>query len=698
VPQTERFDDTHSLSLGSSTKELKPGDTVGGAYILKSLLGQGGMGYVFLAEHNIIKKDYALKIIRPDKLDEFSWKRFEIEGRVIAKLDHPNLVKIYNMGLDQGSYPFYVMDLLPGQSLSDYINQDDGLTFEQCLDIFRQVAQGLAYAHKKGIVHRDIKPANIILLKEESDKAGFQAKVVDFGLAKVINPVAGQAITTKGQIFGSPYYMSPEQCQGQAVDHRSDIYSLGCALFESIAGEPPFVGANAMQTLMMHIESAMPKLADRFSEQPAIAVDSLIAKMTAKEPQDRYQSMDEVAAALERLQKRGTSLFSNSGLRDRTTTTTNTRTAGESDSSIVQSSFLTRADSKWFLVGSLFVVLSLVVAFAYADRAMLFSGIKTASPSTELIAFGPIKSHFAADSGLRVFQFPDESIGSIVDSSTNEDHNAAGTVSVSRDHGYTLSLNENLVPITFKCPQVLEQIGKDEFVGLELKAKLGMFIAAKSETNDQKLDSNGPTRSERVANSQKQLISILKIVSGWSKLGALSIEDFTLNKEVFDSIDRLPYLEVLIVRSSEFSIRDLSEYKFLSRLKFLRMQEPGERQIDSLLCKLAGSSNLNVLELDKVDFSAPALAQLRHCPHLVKLSFKQVLVSDDAIEAICQLPALRSISFDKVKLTDSQIAALAKRKKLKVVLQASDYFGRDLEQEQALWKTYREKFPTVVFR
>ena len=693
MSETERFDETNSLSLGGGNRAIKPGDIIGGAYILKSLLGHGGMGYVFLAEHNIIKKDYALKIIRPDKLDEFSWKRFEVEGRVIAKLDHPNLVKIYNMGLDQGIYPFYVMDLLPGQSLSDYIKQDAGLSFEQCLDIFRQVAQGLAYSHKKGIVHRDIKPANIILIKEENDKNVFQAKVVDFGLAKVINPVAGQAITTKGQIFGSPLYMSPEQCQGQAVDHRSDIYSLGCALFESIAGEPPFVGANAMQTLMMHTESAMPKLADRFSEQPAIAVDSLLAKMTAKEPQDRYQSMDEVAAALERLQRRGTSLSlsSNSGLRDETTTTTTT-------SSIVQSSFLSRADSKWFLVGALFVVLSIVVAFVYADRAVLFSGIKTSSPSTDLIAFGPIKSHLAADTGLRVFQFPATSIGSIIDLSNSEDHNARGTVSVSKDHTYTLSLNENLVPIAFQCPQVLEQIGKDEFVGLELKAKLGMFISTKSVVNDQKLDLSGPTRSERVANSQKQLLSILKIVSDWSKLSVLTLEDFTLNKEIFESIDRLPHLELLMVKSSEFSMGDFSQYNFLSRLRFLRIQDPGERQIDSLLYKLAGSANLNVLELDNVDFSAPALQQLGRCLHFRTLALKQVLVSDDHIKAICQIHGLRSVSFDRVKLTDSQIAALVKRKKLEVVLQATDYFVNDLGQNRVLWKTYREKFPTVVFR
>ena len=168
MSQTERFDDTNFLSLGSSTRELKPGDIVGGAYTLKSLLGQGGMGYVFLAQHNIIKKDYALKIIRPDKMDDFSWQRFEIEGRVIAKLDHPNIVKIYNMGIDQGKCPYYVMDLLNGRALSNYIDDDDGLTFEQCLDIFRQVAEGLAYAHRKGIVHRDVKPANIIVLKEEN--------------------------------------------------------------------------------------------------------------------------------------------------------------------------------------------------------------------------------------------------------------------------------------------------------------------------------------------------------------------------------------------------------------------------------------------------------------------------------------------------------------------------------------------------
>lgn len=690
MSNTERFDDTHFVSLGSGIQAIKPGDTVGGAYVLKSLLGQGGMGYVFLAEHNIIKKDYALKIIRPDRLDQSSWQRFETEGRVIAKLDHPNIVKIYNMGIDQGLYPFFVMDLLPGQALAAYIHQDDGLTFEQCLDIFRQVALGLAYAHKKGIVHRDIKPANIILLKDGDD---FQAKVVDFGLAKVINPVAGQAITAKGQIFGSPYYMSPEQCQGEAVDHRSDIYSLGCALFESIAGEPPFVGANAMQTLLMHTESAMPKLADRFSEQPAIAVDAVIAKMTAKEPKERYQSMDEVAAALDRLRARGASLLLNSGKPKAGIA------AGESDNSIVQSSFLSRADSKWFFVGALFVISSILVAAAYAlKESFLISSSNSSSSPQAFSSFGPIKSHLATDTGLRVFQFPDTSIGSIVDLSTNEDHDAKGTVSVSNQHSYTLCLNENLKPITFKSPQVLEQIGKDEFTGLELRAKLGLFISAGSAVNDQKLDLSGPARSERVANSQEQLLAILKIVSGWSKLTVLTLEDFTLNKNIFESIDSLPYLRMLNVKSSDFSISDFSEYKFLSRLKFLRVQEPAERQIDSLLYRLAGSPNLNILELDDVEFSASAFGQLKRCQHLMVLVLKKVLVSDDVIAAIAQVPRLKSVAFDNVKLTDSQIASLVRRKNLKVVLQASDYFGDDMARDRGLWNAYKVKYPTVVFR
>ncbi len=223
LSQDESFDQTHAITLGGigpagSGRVLKFGEVIGGSYKLKSLLGKGGMGYVFCAEHVIIKKlDYALKMLAPELVNETNMQRFEVEGKAISRLDHANIVKVYNMGLDQGDCPFYVMDLLDGQALSDYIAAGRGLALEECLDIFIQIARGLGYAHGKGIVHRDVKPSNILLLTGGAGRR--QVKIVDFGIAKLL-PSANletQARTAAGEVFGSPFYMSPEQSMGDVI-------------------------------------------------------------------------------------------------------------------------------------------------------------------------------------------------------------------------------------------------------------------------------------------------------------------------------------------------------------------------------------------------------------------------------------------------------------------------------------------------
>jgi serine/threonine protein kinase len=689
------FDDTHFLSLGGSSRSIKPGDDIGG-YTLKSLLGQGGMGYVFLAEHKIIKRDYALKIIRPDKLDDFSWQRFEIEGRVIAKLDHPNIVKIYDMGIDRDT-PYYVMDLLLGQPLSEYINRGEGLTFEQCLDIFCQVAHGLAYAHKKGIVHRDVKPGNFVMLK---DNDSFQAKIVDFGLAKVVDAGSRlQAITAKGQVFGSPYYMSPEQCQGEGVDHRSDIYSLGCALYESIAGEPPFVGANAVQTLMMHTDAAMPKLADKFSEEPAIAVDSLIAKMTAKNPHDRYQSMAEVAAALERLQKRAPLLsLSNSARGEHGSDFSSDSSTGiASGQSTTKAA---RADAKWLLVGSLCVALAVLAVAAFACKDILLPKPKVVSMPPEavsLLNFGPIKSHSTGVAEARVFEFPEYQIGYVVPLDHRQSLKASGSVRVRSRNFLALSVDEFESPIVFKYPQVFEQIGKDEFYGLELKARGSLVTIKDNKTYNKEFNFDGLGRTAQVENSQKQLLEILKIVSSWSRLTAMNLDGFNENEAVFNLIDQLPHLKMLVLKRSDFSIKEFAKHKILARLNYLRVQDPLESFVDPIIYKLVGSANLIDLQLDDVEFTSAAFLELKHCPNLKSLGLNKLDISDDVIKAMGQFKSLKFLSSDGTKLSDRQLESLAKMKNLTVTLEACDYDGEGPGRDHALLKAYRTKFPTIIF-
>jgi hypothetical protein len=583
---------------------------------------------------------------------------------------------------------------LPGGPLSGYIHRGDCLTFEQCLDIFRQVAEGLAYAHKKGIVHRDVKPANIILLK---DKNGFQAKIVDFGLAKVMSPVAGQAITAKGHVFGSPHYMSPEQCQGQAVDHRSDIYSLGCALFESIAGEPPFIGANAIEIMLMHTEAAMPKLADRFSEGPAIAVDSLIARMTAKEPYNRYQSMDEVATALVRLQKRAPLLSSFIAAEDNVA-----GAVGTSDSSRGQSSSLTyRVDSKWLLVGSILVVFSFLAAGGYLYATNIKAKPTAAGPPSDMVAllnFGPIKSRPLGATGYKEIVFPPVAIGFVGGLGDTKPRLAVGSVRVVEKGPVVLSVDENEVPLTFEYPQVFEQIGKDEFQALYIKAKGSLVKIVGTDGHGPALDFSGMARRERIAHSQKQLIAILKIVSSWPSLVSLTLDGFTANDQVFQLLDQQSQVTSLSIKRAEFNMKELIKCQCFDRLTSFLIEEPVDSFIDPLLYRLAECRNLTFVELDSVDFLPGSLSQLNRCPKLKTLYLNKADISDEVTKVIAQMKNLSTFRSEGKSLTESQIATLAKRKNLRVTLEAKDYASQTDQQGHELLSSYRAKFPTIIFQ
>ncbi|MFA6208368.1 MAG: protein kinase [Candidatus Obscuribacterales bacterium] len=288
-----------NLSIPNEAGKLQPGDLLGD-YEIISLLGVGGMGYVYKAKHRILNKIYALKTLDYEKVNETAWRRLQLEAQAIARMNHPNIIAIHNLGLHDGVLPFYVMDLLVGENLADLLVRTGPLPLAEALPIFIGVAAGLGYAHKKGIIHRDIKPGNIFLLKEK-DATGSRVKLVDFGIAKLSGVEAEvQNLTTAGEIFGSPYYMSPEHCDGKRIDARSDIYSVGCTFFEILTGATPFRGANSIQTMLMHQSQQAPRLSKVtggkvFPE----ALEEMIATMLEKAPMDRYQNLEEVGLDLE---------------------------------------------------------------------------------------------------------------------------------------------------------------------------------------------------------------------------------------------------------------------------------------------------------------------------------------------------------------------------------------------------------------
>lgn len=286
----------------SSTKDLLQVDQViSDRYKVISVIGHGGMGAVYKVEQIFLRRMFALKTLHGQDFTEVAMRRFHKEAQAASKLNHPNLVKAHDFGVLENHQPFFVMDLVEGQNLSEYSRKVGILPIDEVLNIFIPVCFGLNYAHEQGVIHRDIKPGNIMLAVSPKEPSGYIPKVVDFGIAKMAEneDAHSMTLTRTGEVFGTPLYMSPEQCTGIKVDHRSDIYSLGCVIYEALTGAPPFHGDTALNLMMKH-QSAMPaslKEASMGREFPS-TLEAIVAKTLIKDPNARYQSFLDLALDL----------------------------------------------------------------------------------------------------------------------------------------------------------------------------------------------------------------------------------------------------------------------------------------------------------------------------------------------------------------------------------------------------------------
>ncbi|MGE5027886.1 MAG: protein kinase domain-containing protein, partial [Betaproteobacteria bacterium] len=266
-----------------------------GRYELLSELGQGAMGVVYKAIDPLIDRTVAIKTINlnlsKDELADFE-ERFNREAKSAGRLSHPNIVTIYDVG-KADHVAFMAMEFLEGRELKDIIASGEALPLDRIVEITAQIADGLAFAHDNGVVHRDIKPANIMVLSNGS------VKITDFGIAKM----SSSSKTQVGIVLGSPKYMSPEQVVGKPVDGRSDIFSLGTVLYELLTGRPAFGGGeNTLATIMYRILNEAPVLPGKINPAVPGSLDYIVTKALAKEPENRYQSAQEMASDLRNYQ------------------------------------------------------------------------------------------------------------------------------------------------------------------------------------------------------------------------------------------------------------------------------------------------------------------------------------------------------------------------------------------------------------
>src|ERR1041384_407558 len=273
-------------------------DVMLGPYRVTGTMGRGGVGIVYAAEHSLLGRQAAIKVLQSElSQNENVVARFFNEARAATAIRHPGIIEIYDFGWTREGAAYLVMEFLEGETLG---RRSARVPFRwpAVLTIARQIAGALAAAHAKGIVHRDLKPDNVFLVPDPEVAGGERIKLLDFGVAKLaLESSTSPTVTRTGAVIGTPTYMAPEQCRGVAIDHRADLYSLGCVIYELCCGRPPFRGEGFGDVLAAHIHMPPPPMAAK-AEVPE-EVEALVRRLLAKAPGDRLQSAEDVIFAID---------------------------------------------------------------------------------------------------------------------------------------------------------------------------------------------------------------------------------------------------------------------------------------------------------------------------------------------------------------------------------------------------------------
>ena len=297
--------DRASAAISKSTGAPDPliGRVINDRFKINALIARGGMGKVYRAEQAPLGRVCAIKVLNPNYAGEHDpefHKRFFLEASIASKLTHPNTVTIFDYGRTDDDIYYMAMEYLEGHTLHRAIREAGSFPEERAAHVARQICRALREAHSLGVIHRDLKPANIFLV-EHGDETDF-VKVLDFGLVKNVSGDKGEDLTQTGLFMGSPKYMAPEQIRGDRVDARTDIYALGIIMYEMITGKVPFDRPNSVNILMAHVNEEAPPMRQmnpNINLSPAI--EDTVGRCMAKDPDQRFRSMDEVLAALKRI-------------------------------------------------------------------------------------------------------------------------------------------------------------------------------------------------------------------------------------------------------------------------------------------------------------------------------------------------------------------------------------------------------------
>jgi serine/threonine protein kinase len=563
-------------------------------------------------------------------------------------LDHPNLIRVFEFGLLPGGQPFFLMEIVDGPTLADEIKKLGSLDLERALKIFINVAFAIQYAHDHKVVHRDLKPSNIMLAKPLYAHEQEIVKVVDFGIAKLtgVDEFNQQTLTKTGEIFGSPFYMSPEQCMGIAVDHRSDLYSLGCVFYETLTGAPPFIGDSALSTMMKHQSDSHLSLKEaslgrQFSED----MENIISKLLEKDPDNRYQNANALAEdliALEKSMKGEETAAVKATLSSAAHKLEKEKKKISSGSntyvmiSVIACAFVCGLAMCYFILklqssAPAARVKMLPQSFPlddYGSNSMQKSSNQPASPSSAQTTIQP----WSTKTGQYLeFHFPEnDSLGQI-EFKNGSQKKARGVVQVPLGQPFGLSVSSHLV----QNPQLLDGFRPDEISVLDLVG------------------------SKRV---NPDFYSHMKRLTGLQILN-LSGTDFG-NSEL-DSLDGMTKLRYLNLATTRVSCRSLLQSPILKQLNCLDVT--GLYDGDVLGQEISTFANLRQLMMAGSEVKTEDLRNLAKSKSIKILCLAQNYIVDSDLANLLPLKTLEWIDLSRTKVTPECGKYLAQMPNLKTV-------------------------------
>jgi serine/threonine protein kinase len=628
------------------------GTTIVDRYEIISVLGTGAWGVIYKARHTALNRPVAIKVLHAHLCNAHKLKRFEQEARAASLLRHQNVCTVHDLGVLPSGQPYLVMDYLEGKTLKDLLVSDDKLPYDRALPIFMQVCSALAAAHEKGVIHRDIKPSNILT----HDASGKQHVVVlDFGLAKLLSPDEGATqLTETGQTMGTPAYMSPEQCQGLSVDGRTDIYALGCVMYETITGSVPFTGSTAYQCMMQH-SSQLPELpsSKELAAPLPDMLEQIILKALEKDPIKRFQTAQELSDALSKVA---------------TTSNDSPMSAAISGANKKIRALKRRVSQVKFAhiaLGVLTAALGAALFFNWQNHSVSPSESSSVPPNPRASSADAtverllswqhgqqlrqmkLSNSDLTDTGFRLLgRLPNLELIDAVRTKITDKSMSALSKLTGLKH-LDLSYNN----ISDKACDYIKDDRSLEELCLEAVSLTDASAAPLSNLAQLRvLDLNGTALSDQGA---KQFASL-------KDLSILELGNTKLNGECLDALSTLPKLRVLDLQNTHIGDQAIERLP----LHLLQLDLNGCELTTAGLKKLSRLQSLEQLNISSTPASASSVEDLAALHRLKFLSLSGRQVTDDSIARIDKLENLETLDLHDSRVSDRSLPAVCKLSRL----------------------------------